>query len=208
MLGGLVLQDSALSPYDPLTVSLILLAAGAIIATIYLYREARGRHEPEDHQSFAWMFGLIGGISLLISGEIMWANWAGFPAAQYTELFGVAQTLFAVVMLAAAFVLYTDLDVKPFTWLTAISGLVLLQGGRAIYSYGLTREPWASTGIWIATGIAAVLLLPASYAGEGTDARKYLLYATVVFLIVAAVLSGGMGIEAHFGHIAEAASGS
>lgn len=208
MLDALPLQTSALSPYDPLTVSLMLLAAGAVIAAIYLYREANGRHESYDRGSFAWLFGLIGFFSLLLSGELMWANWAGFPATQYTELFGVAQTLFAVVMLAAGFVIYRDLDPRPFTWLTAISGLLLLQGGRAIAAFGLTKAPTLSTGIWVASGLAAILLLPAAYLSEDTDARMYLIYLIVLLLVVAALLSGATGLEAHYGHIQEAVSGS
>lgn len=207
MFGALPLQTTALSPYDPLTVSLLLLAAGAIIAAIYLYREAGDHQADVDRRTFAWLFGLIGFFSLLISGELMWANWAGFPAAQYTELFGVAQSLYAVVMLAAGFVLYWDLDPRPFTWLTAISGLLLLQGGRAIAAFGLTKAPLLSTGIWLTSGAAAILLLPAAYVSAGADARTYLLYLVAILLVVAAVLSGATGLEAHYGHIAEAAAG-
>ena len=98
---------SGISPYNPLVVALFLLAGGAVVSALFLYREVRGLHSLEDRGSFAWLFGLIGAIALLISGEIFWANWAGFPAAQYTELFGVAMTMYATVMLAAAFVIYT-----------------------------------------------------------------------------------------------------
>lgn len=194
---------SAISPYNPLVVALTLVSIGSVISSVYLYREARGRHEPDDRRSFAWLFGLIGFFALLISGEIFWANWAGFPAAQYTELFGVAETLYAAVMLSAAFVLYTDLDPRPFTWLTAISGLILFQGGRAAYAFGLTREPIITAGIWWSLGAVGVLLLPTAYSGEGSGVRKGLLYLIVLLLVIAAALTGFMAMEAHYGHIAE-----
>jgi putative membrane protein len=195
--------SAAISPYNPLVVALILVTVGAAISAIYLFRESRGSHDPDDPQSFAWLFGLIGGFSLLVSGEIFWADWAGFPAAQYTELFGVAITLYAMVMLSAAFVLYTELDPRPFTWLTAVASLVLFQGARAVMDFGLTREPIVTAGIWGSCGIAGLLLLPAAYASEESAARTYLLYVVVGFLVVAAVLTGFMAIEAHYGHIAE-----
>ena len=198
---------SGISPYNPLVVALVLLAGGATISALFLYREVQGRHGPEDRGSFAWLFGLIGGIALLVSGEIFWANWAGFPAAQYTELFGVAETMYAAVMLAGAFVIYTDLDPKPFTWLTAVTGLVLLQGANAILSFQLTLEPLVSAGIWVTAGLSGVLLLPGAYLDEGSSGRRYLGYAIVGLLAVLALLALFMAIEAHYGHIAEVASG-
>lgn len=201
--GPLQAGTGAISPYNPLVVALILVSVGSIISAIYLLREARGEHADDDPRSFSWLFGLIGGFSLLVSGEIFWANWAGFPAAQYTELFGVAITLYAMVMLSAAFVLYTELDPRPFTWLTAVSGLVLFQGARAVLDFGLTRAPTITAGIWVSTGLAGVLLLPTAYSTEGSTSRTYLLYAVVAFLVLAAVLTGFMAIEAHYGHIAE-----
>ncbi len=202
------LQDgglSAISPYNPLVVALILVSVGSIISAIYLFREARDRHQSDDPQSFAWLFGLVGAFALLISGQLFWANWAGFPAQQYTELFGVAVTLYAMVMLSAAFVLYTELDPQPFTWLTAISGLVLLQGARAAYAFSLTRSPAATAGIWSSLGLAGLLLLPAAYVDADSDAREYILYPIVALLVLAAGLTGFMAIEAHYGHIAEVA---
>lgn len=198
--------QSAITPYDPLIVSLVILAIGGALGALFLLREVRGTHGPDDRGSFAWLFGLIGFISLLLSGELFWANWAGFPAQQYTELFGVAQTMFAVVMLAAAFVIYTDLDPKPFTWLTGISGLVQLQGANAIFAFGLTKSPIVATGIWLTAGLAEIGLLPAAYADPDSDARTYLVYLVAALLIVMAVLSLITAVGGHYSHIAEAAS--
>lgn len=208
MLDVLPLQGSpteGISPYNPLVVALVLLAGGATISALFVYREVQGRHGPEDRGSFAWLFGLIGGISLLVSGEIFWANWAGFPATQYTELFGVAETMYATVMLAAAFVIYTDLDPRPFTWLTAVTGVMLIQGANAILSFELTLQPFVSATIWACAGLAGILLLPGVYLDEGSDGRRYLGYLVVLLLVVVGVLALGMGVTAHYGHIAEVA---
>lgn len=210
MLAFVPLQEggfSAISPYNPLVVALILVSAGSIISAIYLFRDARGTHQPDDHRSFAWLFGLIGMFALLISGQLFWANWAGFPAQQYTELFGVAITLYAMVMLSAAAVLYTDLEPKAFTWLTAISGIVLLQGARAALDFSLTRSPTMTAGIWTTLGLAGILLLPTAYTTEDSQRRPYLLYVVTGLLVIAAILTGVMAIEAHYGHIAEIAGG-
>lgn len=204
------LQEGAtpgISPYNPLVVALVLLAGGAIISALFLYREVQDRHGPDDRGSFAWLYALIGGISLLVSGQLFWADWAGFPAAQYTELFGVALTMYAAVMLAAAFVIYTDLDPRPFTWLTAVTGLVLLQGANAILSFSLTREPIVSATIWATMGLSGLLLLPGAYLDEGSDLRRYLGYLVVLLLAVGAALALFMAIEAHYGHIAEVSTG-
>ena len=212
MIPQIVLQTatptSAISPYNPLVVALMLVAAGATLTALFLLREARGTHTPTDRKSFAWLFGLLGGIALLVSGEIFWANWAGFPASQYTELFGVAQTLYAVVMLAAAFSLYHEIDERPFAWVTAVSGLVLFQGAHAILSFKLTLSPSISAVIWVSAGLLAVVILPASYTPRGSVARRYLLYLAVLFAVVLAATSLGMGIEAHYSHIAEAMQSS
>lgn len=187
-----LLQLSSISPYNPLTLALIFLAAGAIVAAIYLLREAREDHDPAQRESFAWLFGLLGFFALLVSGELFWANWAGFPAGPFTELFGVANTLYAAVLLTAAFVLYKDIDPRPFAWLTAVAGLVLLQGARAI---------------WAGAGLASLLLLPAAYLEERSGARRFLLYAITGLLIIVALLAGITGLEAHYGHIAEQMAG-
>lgn len=199
--GGL----SAISPYNPLVVALILVSAGSTIAAIYLFREVRDAHKPDDSKSFAWLFGLVGGFALLISGQLFWANWAGFPAQQYTELFGVAITLYSLVLFSAAFVLYTQIDPQPFTWLTALAGVVLIQGGRAAYTFSLTRSPPVTAAIWVALGLAGILLLPAAYTTPTSKVRTYLLYVIVGLLVLAAGLTGFMAIEAHYGHIAEVA---
>lgn len=207
MRSGLSLQpaaENAITPYNPLVVALVLVAAGAALGALFLVREARDGHGPDDRQSFAWLFGLVGGVALLVSGEIFWANWAGFPASQYTELFGVAQTLYALVMLSAAFTVYHDIDVRPFAWVTAVAGVLLLQGARAILSFGLTLSPTVSAAIWLSAGLGALVLLPAAYADAESTARTALVYLAAALFVVLAAASLGMGVEAHYGHIAEA----
>lgn len=201
----LVPLQTGISPYNPLVVALVIVGIGALLGTVYLVREVRSDLDRRDRQSFAWLFGLLGGIGLLVSGELFWANWAGFPAQQYTELFGVALTLYAIVMLAAFFVLYTDLDPRPFAWVTAISGLVLLQGARAILDFQLTLEPLVAAGIWTAAGLAGILLLPTAYADAGSPTRRYLVYLVSILLVTLAVLSLFVALEAHYGHIADVA---
>ena len=115
--------------------------------------------------------------------------------------------MYAAVMLAAAFVIYTDLDPRPFTWLTAVSGLVLLQGANAILAFGLTREPVVSAAIWTTMGLSGILVLPGAYLDEASDARRYLGYLVVALLAVGAALALFMAVTAHYGHIAEVAAG-
>lgn len=200
------LQISAIQPYDPLTIALIFVAAGAVIGALYFWREARGTHGADDRKSFAWLFGLLGFFVLLITAELYWADWAGFPAEAYTELFGTAAVLYAAVLLTGAFVLYMDIDPKPFAWLTAISGAVLLQGANAINAFQLTKGPLESTALWASLGIAGILLLPAAYVDEDNVWRTYIAYLIVLLLLIAAAISGVMGIEAHFSHIQSAAT--
>lgn len=201
-----ILQISGVSAYNPLVVALILLAAGGAVAATYLYREAQSTLD--NRESFAWLLGMLGFFALLVSGELFWANWAGFPAQQYTELFGVAQTLWAATLLSAAFVVYRDLDPRPFAWLTAVAGVLLLQGARAILTFGLTQAPLAAAGIWASAGLAGILLLPAAYVDESSDARRYLVLAAAALVAVMAVLALVTGIGAHYSHIAEAAGGA
>jgi len=107
-------------------------------------------------------------------------------------------------MLAAAFVIYTNLDPKPFTWPTAISGLIQLQGAHAIYSFGLAQVPLVATVLRLTAGLAEIGLLPIAYADPESNVRRYLIYIVAGLLVIMALLSLGTALEAHYSHISEA----
>lgn len=72
----------------------------------------------------------------------------------------------------------------------------------------MTRDPRLAAGLWIAAGLAGLLLLPAAYLEERSTPQRLLIYAIVSLLILVALLAGITGLESHYGHIAEQLAGS
>lgn len=131
--------------------------------------------------------------------QLIWSDWAGFPAGHYTELFGVTTGLFAFMLLSAGFFLYTGLGLHALAWPSVLLGLYLIQGARAVLEFNLTRNPPMTFVLWLAAGLASIGILPYVYASESN--RQKLAYAGAVVLAVMALAAFITGFFGFYGHI-------
>ncbi len=190
-----------LSTHNPLVLILGLVAAAGITGAVYLLHVARGKETPEIRKEFSAMFFAIGLFALGGFVQLVWSDWAGFPAGHYTELFGTATGLFSFMMIMAGFYLYTGLDLRALSWPSAFMGLYLLQGARAVLDFQLTRTPMLTFILWLTAGLASIGILPYAYADEKN--RRYLAYLGAVVVALMALAAFFTGVNAYYGHIAE-----
>lgn len=192
---------TGLSSHNPLILILGLVAAAGVTGAVYLLYVARGKETPEIRKEFGALFFIIGLFSLGGFVQLIWSDWAGFPAGHYTELFGVTTGLFAFMLLCAGFFLYVGLELRALAWPSVLLGLYLIQGARAVLDFNLTRNPTMTFVLWIAAGLASIGMLPYAYTGEST--RQKLAYAGAVVLVIMALAAFATGFFGFYGHIAE-----
>lgn len=194
-------MTQAVSSHNPLVLILALVTAAGIAGAAYLYSVASGKETAELRKSFGALFVALGLFSLGGFVQLIWSDWAGFPAGHYSELFGTSTGLFSLMLILAGFYLYTGLDLRMMGWPAWFLGLFLLQGARAVLNFQLTRNPSVTFVLWLSAGLASVGLLPFSYSqGEG---RRTLAYLGVLVLVVMALAALVTGTQAFYGHIAE-----
>ncbi|GIV70774.1 DUF981 domain-containing protein [Caldilinea sp.] len=190
---------TGLSSHNPLILILGLVAAAGVTGAVYLLYVARGKETPEIRKQFGALFFIIGLFSLGGFVQLIWSDWAGFPAGHYTELFGVTTGLFTFMLLSAGFFLYTGLGLHALAWPSVLLGLYLIQGARAVLEFNLTRNPPMTFVLWLAAGLASIGILPYVYASESN--RQKLAYAGAVVLAVMALAAFITGFFGFYGHI-------
>jgi len=146
------------------------------------------------------LFLVIGVFALGGFVQLIWSDWAGFPAGHYTELFGVTTGLFSFMLIVAGLLLLLGWDLRTLSWPSVVIGLFLLQGARAVLDFQLTRNPPLTAILWLSAGVASIGMLPFAYSQEKT--RRYLAYAGVVVLAIMALAAFLTGFKGFYGHIA------
>lgn len=190
-----------ISSHNPLVLILGLVTAAGVAGAVYLYHVATGKETPELRRSFGALFFALGLFSLGGFVQLIWSDWAGFPAGHYSELFGTSTGLFSLTLIMAGFYLYTGLDLRMLAWPAAVLGLFLLQGARAVLDFRLTRNPTVTFILWLSAGVASVGMLPYAYSqGSGRRGLAYLGAAVLAVMALAALVTG---VNAFYGHIAE-----
>jgi len=191
----------AVSSHNPLVLILGLVTAAGVAGAVYLYYVATGKETQELRRSFGALFFALGLFSLGGFVQLVWSDWAGFPAGHYSELFGTSTGLFSLMLIMAGFYLYTGLDLRMLAWPAAVLGLFLLQGARAVLDFKLTRSPSVTFVLWLSAGLASVGMLPYAYSQGG--GRRSLAYLGALVLAVMALAALITGVNAFYGHIAE-----
>ncbi len=194
-------MKQVLSSHNPLVLILALVTAAGVAGAVYLYAVATGRETADVRKSFGALFFALGVFSLGGFVQLIWSDWAGFPAGHYSELFGTSTGLFSLMLIMAGFYLYTGLDLRMLAWPAAAMGLFLLQGARAVVDFGLTRNPPVTFALWLSAGLASVGMLPYAYS-QGGARRTFAILGVIVLLVMAlaALITGAL---AFYGHIAE-----
>ncbi len=195
------LTPMALTTYNPLVWILGLLVATGGAAIAYLVAELRGNEE-EVRKGFGITFFLLGILALVGFIQLLWTNWASFPALQYKELFGTATGFLAFVLLGVGALMMKGQDLKPIALPAALLGLVLFQGARAVTTFSLTRNPGMTFLLWLAAGLSAVGLLPYAYTPKGSQIRRVIVIIGLIVLALMTLLAFLTAYNAYFGHIA------
>ncbi len=189
-----------LSSHNPLITILALVTAAGVAGAVYLVSIARGKETPELRKQYGALFFAIGLFALGGFVQLIWSDWAGFPAGHYTELFGTTTGLFSFVLILAGFFLYSGFDLKGLAWPSALIGFYILQGARAVLDFQLTRNPQVTFLLWMAAGLASIGMLPFAYASSTT--RRNLAYAGSLVLGLMALAASVTGVGGFYGHIA------
>lgn len=185
--------------YNPLVLVLALVAVAGASGVVYLLKVARGSDSPELRREFGLLFLAVGVFALGGFVQLLWTDWAGFPAGHFTELFGVTTGLFAFVMIMAGLNFLMGLSLRAIAWAAALVGLFLLQGSRAVLDFSLTRSPFLTFLLWLSAGLASIGMLPYAYLEKQRQQLAYLGAAVLAIMTLAAFLTG---INAFYDHIA------
>lgn len=194
-----------LSSHNPLITILALVTAAGVAGAAYMVYVARGKDSPELRKEFGVIFFAIGLFSLGGFVQLIWTDWSGFPAEQYSELYGTTTGVFAFMLIVAGFLLYQGMNLRALAWPAALMSLFILQGSRAVLDFQLTKSPTATFVLWLAAGLAGLGLLPFSYT-EGSARQKWA-YAGAVVLGIMALAAAVTGVGGFYGHIASAVQG-
>ncbi|GAP62134.1 putative membrane protein [Ardenticatena maritima] len=196
---------STLSSHNPLILILALVTAAGAAGAAYLAYVAMGKETPEIRKQFGAIFFITGLFSLGGFAQLILTDWAGFPAGHYSELFGVTTGLFSFMLIIAGFLLYNNMSLTALAWPSAVIGLYLLQGARAVLDFDLTRRPTVTFILWLAAGLASIGMLPYAYANE--ENRRKLAWLGVIVLVVMAAAAALTGVLGFYGHIEEVVAG-
>lgn len=97
-----------MSSHNPLVLILAWVTAAGVAGAVYLYYVAAGRETAELRKSFGALFFALGLFSLGGFVQLIWSDWAGFPAGHDSELFGTSTGLFSRMLVM------TSVGMLPF----------------------------------------------------------------------------------------------
>lgn len=193
------MEPAVVATYNPLVPMLALVAAAGASGVAYLLQVARGKDSPELRREFGLLFLAVGVFTLGGFVQLLWTDWAGFPADHFTGLFGITSGLFAFMMVMAGLNFLLGFDLRALAWPAALIGLFLLQGGRAILDFELTRSPLIASLLWFSAGLASIGLLLYAYVQAQ---RRPLAYLGAAVLALMSLVALWTGVSAFYGHIA------
>ena len=118
-------------------------------------------------------------------------------AAFANVCFGETSVLFGAILLASALSVARRWPLHGVALLGLVGGLVDIVIGARIYNAWLTAMPEVTCAGFILTGLLGILALPTV-----ANPTKVLRACTAILTLLAAVLWGGLGLYAYWGHVA------
>lgn len=154
----------------------------------------------------AFPLGMLGAFILIMGyfGEMVWP----LPGS-YNILFGDPFILMGIVITALAVALALRQKLQFVGILAAFSGLISIYYGYHAYMQGMTQEPLAMFGMYIAFGLTGVFTYFATYIydkfpesnGKPSNAWTLILIIFWIGLIVSAALAAFTALNAVPGHL-------
>lgn len=155
---------------DDLGLQLILI--GLISLTIFYvgvrtyirYRSGGNDKAMSELKSSAPIIGILGFVllSFALWGEMTWPLFAGTAALSYNILFFDPMLLFGIILLSFALALAFNLRTQFIGLFAMATGGVIMYYGAHAYILGMTREPIALLGLYLAYGLSGVMTFPMS----------------------------------------------
>jgi putative membrane protein len=181
---------------DYISLLLVNTSAGLLVLAAFFYW---GLNSPRP-QVFAPALAGAGLISLAM-GLHMVLTWPLHDGAAFANVcFGEPSVLFGTILLASALSVARRWPMHGVALLGLVGGLVLIVIGVRIHNAGLTQAPDVTCAGFCLTGLLGLLALPTV-----ANPTKVLRTFTAVLTLLAALLWGGMGLFAYWGHVAAAA---
>ena len=149
-----------------------LLLIGLVALTIFYvgvrsyirYRAGGNDKAMSELKSSAPILGILGSIVLLIGlwGEITWPLFTGTAGVRYNILFYDPTLLFGIILLGFALTLAYGLRTQYVGLFAVGAGVITIFYGVQGYNLGMTKEPLALLGLYVAFGGAGIFTFPAT----------------------------------------------
>lgn len=180
---------------DYLTVMMVAVVAGSVLAILYGLRVRRTG--PEEQRPWAWAFGMVG-LLLALPGLYIVLTWP-LPGA-YNIVMGEPALWFGVLLVGTALALRAGESLMPLAVLAVFGGLINLFLAVAMLVHGLSRNPPLWAVAYAAIGLAAVLApLVVSKAGSFGWSR----WAAGALLAIGAAIFALGGFGAYIEHTSQ-----
>jgi uncharacterized membrane protein len=167
------------------TASGLILGLAAIILPYDKSSASVQENARQSRLSFAIALAILGGYMFMAGMQICFIWPFTFSGGVYNVLFGGIATNGGIVLLAGAFALLLNSNLKPISYLAAVSGVFAIVDAYAILIYALTDSPPLAALGYLSYAAPALLSLPATHSKN-----KYwrYLFAVFAFLFAAAWL--------------------
>lgn len=167
---------------DDLGLQLILIGLIALVifyvgARTYIrYRTGGNDKAMSELKSSAPLIGILGFVVLIfgVFGELAWPLFAGTAGVRYNILFYDPTMMFGIVLLAYAFTIAFNLKTQYLGLFALGAGAVTMYYGYHGYLLGMTREPIALLGLYIAFGGAGIFTYPMTLVIDRISASRVL----------------------------------
>jgi putative membrane protein len=174
---------------DYLTVMLINIAAGLVIAALFVFR-----HLDSDQKKMAPGLLISGSLSLILG----LAETLAWPIpGSYNIAFGEMALLFGILLVGLSLALLFGWDLLSLGIYAIFAGAASVLVGVRIWDLKMTSEPLVAGGGFVLTGLAGILSLPVYYLRKHPVVR----ILAAILLLGCAAIWATTGYLAYWGHL-------
>ncbi|MGC8629315.1 MAG: DUF981 family protein [Candidatus Micrarchaeia archaeon] len=180
---------------DPLAVMLLGVSASAAFLAYAVFGLAKGKR---NLAILAPVMFALGAFDFL-SGFYLSFFWP-LPGA-YNMLFGDPMLILGIIMLAGAYALHENFDVRPISLLGFLLGIYLFAESYGMVAFGLEKGVYLlpALSFFLLSAISAILSPVVYLSPKGSGKALYYLLGVVLVLVVIAALF--VGLSSIIGHL-------
>lgn len=186
---------------DPLAANLVIVGTILIGVAFYVTMTFVVKRPKEElDKSFSY-FLIVTGLYAAIYGGFFSLLWPSPMTGAYNILFGDPLAILGFVALASGFIILKKGDLSFIGILAFFAGIYSAVSGVAAYAQNMTKDPLIMMGMYVASGIAGILILPLVFIKN-----RYLAILVVIFLVLGALAALATGYPAVHEHLVSFAS--